>query len=436
MGQILRSSRVLTPLGGSLRLPGDKSISHRSLMFSALAEGTSKIEGLLEGEDCKATAKALERMGVQIKRDSGGLYTVHGVGLRGLVKPDGPLDMGNAGTGMRLFCGLLAGQKFDSELIGDESLSVRPMARVADPLNAMGANIRTTDGHAPIRVSAPAGALSAFSYELPVASAQLKSALLIAGLYAVGPVSVIEPAVSRDHTERMLRAMGVVIESEDNTVTLTPPERLSPVDIQVPADLSSAAFFLVAASIVPRSNLILQQIGVNPSRDGVLKILEMMGAEIRQLNPRMCGGEPVADLHISGSSLKAVHVSDELVPLAIDEFPVLFVAAAAAEGVSRFERLGELRHKESDRIAAMTTGLRTLGVNVKEGPDWVEITGGALRGGRVDSFHDHRIAMAFAVAGAVADDVVEVERPENIATSFPDFQTLAVECGLSVEISR
>lgn len=424
------------PLGGSIRLPGDKSVSHRSLMFSALADGISKIEGLLEGEDCKATRRALERMGVRIEQDSDDLYTVYGVGLKGLQEPDGPLDMGNAGTGMRLFCGLLAGQDFDSELIGDESLSVRPMARVAAPLNAMGASIRTTDGHAPIRINALEGELSSFSYELPVASAQLKSALLIAGLYAVGPVSVVEPAVSRDHTERMLSAMGVSVESAGDTVTLTPPKRLNPVDIQVPADLSSAAFFLVAASIVPRSSVILQQIGINPTRDGVLKILEMMGANIRQLNPRMCGGEPVADLHVSGTQLKAVHVTEELVPLAIDEFPVLFVAASVAEGVSRFDGLAELRHKESDRIAAMTTGLRTLGVNVEEGPDWVEITGGTLTGGRVDSFHDHRIAMAFAVAGAVADDVVEVERPENIATSFPDFQVLAVECGLSVEIFR
>ncbi|MEO0365352.1 MAG: 3-phosphoshikimate 1-carboxyvinyltransferase [Pseudomonadota bacterium] len=430
---VLVSSPAGVPICGEIRLPGDKSVSHRALMFSALADGRSQLSGVLEGEDCQATRRALAAMGVPIERNGDGLYTVSGRGLNGLRKPAEPLDMGNAGTGMRLFCGLLAGQSFSTTLIGDESLSRRPMDRVADPLNAMGAALSTTNGHAPICIEPAPNGLQGVDYVLPVASAQLKSALLIAGLYADGAVRVTEPGISRDHTERMLSAMGVEITRDDVTVTLRHSKALEPIDIEVPSDLSSAAFFLVAASIVPGSELNLRQVGVNPSRDGVLTILDRMGAQIERLNPRMCGGEPVADLLVRATTLKGIDVPPDLVPLAIDEFPVLFIAAAAARGKSRFVGLEELRHKESDRIAAMVAGLRTIGVAVEEGPDWVEIEGGEWRGGHVDSHHDHRIAMAFAVAGATASQPISIARPENIVTSFPNFSDLGNRVGMALE---
>ncbi|MEL7312482.1 MAG: 3-phosphoshikimate 1-carboxyvinyltransferase, partial [Pseudomonadota bacterium] len=330
--------------------------------------------------------------------------------------------------------GLLAGQSFPSTLVGDESLSRRPMARVADPLNAMGGGLRTTEGHAPIHIEPAGSGLHGIEYTLPVASAQLKSALLIAGLYADGDVEITEPGVSRDHTERMLSAMGVDVVRSGNVVKLSRPTHLKPLDIEVPSDLSSAAFFLVSASITPESDVILPGVGVNATRDGVLTILEQMGAQIERLNPRTCGGEPVADLRVTAAQLKGLSVAPELVPLAIDEFPVLFIAAAAATGRSRFVGLAELRHKESDRISAMVEGLRTLGVAADEGEDWVEIEGGPLTSGQVDSYHDHRIAMAFAVAGAIAQGVVEIARPENIATSFPNFVELGNNIGMHLEL--
>lgn len=430
VGQNLVSAAVASPLRAALSIPGDKSVSHRALMFSALADGTSRIRGMLEGEDCLATRSALEAMGVPIDRDADGVYTVHGVGLHGLKAPAGPLDMGNAGTGMRLFCGLLAGQQFSSTLIGDESLSKRPMRRVTEPLAKMGANASTVDGHAPICVEPAENGLRGIEFEMPVASAQVKSALLIAGLYAGSSVTVIEPAVSRDHTERMLSAMGASVVVDGSRIEIKPAERLQAVDIDVPADLSSAAFFLVAGSIVPGSALTLPGVGINPTRDGVLGILEQMGAEVTTANERLCGGEPVADLEVRAAPLRAVQISAEWVPLAIDEFPVLFVAAACAEGTSRFEGLAELRHKESDRLAAMASGLAALGISIEEGEDWIEITGGRFGGGEIDSLDDHRIAMAFAVAGAVATGPVTILRPENIATSFPDFYALAESAGL------
>ncbi|MEO0574765.1 MAG: 3-phosphoshikimate 1-carboxyvinyltransferase [Pseudomonadota bacterium] len=429
------SKPVTGALTATLAMPGDKSISHRSLMFAAIANGVSDVQGVLEGEDCLATADAMRALGVPVTSTGKGAYRIDGRGLNGLRAPSVALDLGNSGTGMRLMCGLLAGQPFSTTLIGDASLSTRPMRRVTDPLAQMGADIATDQGHAPIEIR-PSRALSGIQYTLPVASAQLKSALLIAGLYANAPVTVTEPAPTRDHTERMLASMGAQIERDGGVVRIHPVTQLQPFSITVPCDLSSAAFFMVAASIVPDSELTLPGVGVNPTRDGVLHILRDMGADITLGNQRDCSGEPVADLTIRGASLKGVRVTPDVVPLAIDEFPVLFVAAAVANGTSEFTGLAELRHKESDRIDAMTRGLRALGVTLEEGEDWVTIEGGQLQGGVVDSFTDHRIAMAFAVAGAVAKGPVEVMRPDNIATSFPDFLSLAKAAGLTLALSE
>lgn len=419
------------PLRGDFRVPGDKSISHRSLMFSAIASGESRIAGLLEGEDCLATLSALRALGVPIVREGDGAYRVAGVGLHGLAAPAGPLDLGNSGTGMRLFCGLLAGQQFATTLVGDASLSVRPMRRVTMPLQSMGARIEDVDGHAPIRIE-PADGLRGIDYDMPVASAQVKSALLIAGLYARGETRVREPGVSRDHSERMLAAMGAPVERGEGHCAIRAAESLRPLALEVPGDLSSAAFFLVAGSIVAGSELTLRGVGVNPTRRGVLDILIDMGAAIRCTSERELQGEPVADLHVSGAALSAVAVGPDRVPLAIDEFPVLFVAAAVASGTSVFEGLAELRHKESDRIATMVRGLRSLGVEVNEGDDWVRITGGSLHGGQIDSLGDHRIAMAFAVAASRADAPVLISDTDNIVTSFPGFEAVATRAGLVV----
>ncbi|MEM9172290.1 MAG: 3-phosphoshikimate 1-carboxyvinyltransferase [Pseudomonadota bacterium] len=428
----LVSYPVSSPLSGTLDLPGDKSISHRALMFSAIADGNSELTGVLEGEDCLRTADALRALGVKIQRIDGGHFRVRGVGLRGLRGSDEPLDFGNSGTGMRLMSGLLAAQHFNSILVGDASLSARPMRRVTDPLNGMGACIETVDGHAPIRITA-APSLSGIQYHLPIASAQLKSALLIAGLFAEGRTILGVDAPSRDHTERMLSAMGAQLTQADGSISIEPCHHLDAKDVSVPADLSSAAFFLVAASILPDSALSLPGVGVNPTRDGVVSILEMMGANIEKRSERLVCGEPVADLYVRSSPLRGVEVPAQLVPLAIDEFPVLFIAAACAEGTSAFSGLAELRHKESDRITAMTTGLRALGIVVEEGEDWVRITGGRFSSGEVHSHGDHRIAMAFAIAASMARGPISIREPENIATSFPTFSELAAQAGLNLE---
>ncbi|MEM7612414.1 MAG: 3-phosphoshikimate 1-carboxyvinyltransferase [Pseudomonadota bacterium] len=427
----LCSSPVGAPLSGAVRLPGDKSVSHRSLMFGAIADGTTRIQGLLEGEDCLATRDAMHAMGVNIERHEAGAYSVHGVGMHGLNAPSSPIDLGNSGTAMRLLCGLLAAQPFPSALVGDASLSTRPMRRITEPLGLMGARVTTVDGHAPLSVSA-SEALHGLHYDMPIASAQLKSALLIAGLYASEPIRLAEPGPSRDHTERMLQAMGVDIEYGNGRVLMRPPERLLAIDIEVPADLSSAAFFLVAGTVVPGSALTLPGVGLNPTRDGVLSVLARMGATISPSAHRECGAEPVADLRVGASTLQARSFGPDVVPLAIDEFPVLFIAAALADGCTSFTGLEELRHKESDRIGVMTTAMRSLGVQLEEGEDWVRITGGAIHGGRIDSHGDHRVAMAFAVAGTMAKAPIIIENADKIATSFPNFVDLANSCGMDL----
>lgn len=421
------------PLQGSLTIPGDKSVSHRSVMFAALADGTSHIEGFLEGEDTRATARIFSQLGVRIETPSPSQRIVHGVGIDGLQAPSAPLDCGNAGTGMRLLAGLLAGQAFDCTLIGDESLSGRPMRRVTGPLSQMGAKIDTQDdGTPPLHVHG-GQSLHGIDFASPVASAQIKSAVLLAGLYAQGETSVLEPHPTRDYTERMLSAFGVDIEFSPGKARLRGGQRLRATDIVVPADFSSAAFYLVAASIIPGSELRLKQVGLNPRRTGLLHALRLMGADITEENPAEQGGEPVADLVVRYAPLKGARIPEALVPDMIDEFPALFVAAVAAEGQTVVSGAAELRVKESDRLAAMATGLRALGMQVDETEDGATLHGGVRLGsGTIESHGDHRIAMAFAIAGQISDGEVRINDIANVATSFPDFDGLARSAGFNL----
>ncbi|MBH1490987.1 3-phosphoshikimate 1-carboxyvinyltransferase [Stenotrophomonas muris] len=421
------------PLQGSLTIPGDKSVSHRSVMFAALADGTSHIEGFLEGEDTRATARIFSQLGVRIETPSPSQRIVHGVGIDGLKAPEAPLDCGNAGTGMRLLAGLLAGQAFDCTLIGDESLSGRPMRRVTGPLSQMGARIDTQDdGTPPLHVHG-GQTLHGIDFASPVASAQIKSAVLLAGLYAQGETRVVEPHPTRDYTERMLSAFGVDIEFSPGKARLRGGQRLRATDIVVPADFSSAAFYLVAASIIPGSELRLKQVGLNPRRTGLLHALRLMGADITEENPAEQGGEPVADLVVRYAPLKGARIPEALVPDMIDEFPALFVAAAAAEGQTVVSGAAELRVKESDRLAAMATGLRALGMQVDETEDGATLHGGARLGsGTIESHGDHRIAMAFTIAGQISDGEVRINDIANVATSFPDFDGLARSAGFNL----
>jgi 3-phosphoshikimate 1-carboxyvinyltransferase len=426
------TSHPARALKGSVRVPGDKSVSHRALMLGALAEGASHIRGFLEGEDTRATAAVLQQLGVRIETPADGERVVHGVGLHGLKGTTQLLDCGNAGTGMRLLAGLLAGQAFDSTLIGDESLSKRPMRRVTDPLARMGAKIDTQDGLPPLHVRG-GQALHGIAYTLPVASAQVKSALLLAGLYAQGETDVIEPHPTRDYTERMLAAFGWPIDFTPGRARLSGGHTLRATNVDVPADFSSAAFFLVAGSIVPGAELRLQSVGLNPRRTGLLQALRLMGADIRIENERESGGEPVGDLVVRHAPLHGIELPEALVPDMIDEFPALFVAATAATGNTVVRGAAELRVKESDRLAAMATGLRALGAVVDETPDGATIHGGPLHGGTIESHGDHRIAMSFAVAGLVASGSVRINDCANVATSFPGFIELANRCGFKLE---
>ena len=421
-------------LRGRLRVPGDKSISHRAIMFGALAEGVTTITGFLEGEDCLATLRAFRAMGVRVDGPEQGRVTVHGVGLHGLRAPDGPLDMGNSGTSMRLMSGILAGQAFDTVLTGDASLTRRPMRRVTEPLARMGARIETTEtGSAPLRIHG-GQRLTGIDYPLPVASAQVKSALLLAGLYAEGVTRVTEPVPTRDHTERMLEGFGCPLRREsERTVALTGGGSLTGTTIDVPADISSAAFFLVGASLAPGSDLVLEHVGVNPTRTGVIEILRLMGAQIEVLNPRLAGGEPVADLRVRHAPLHGIRIPEALVPLAIDEFPALFIAAAGAEGVTVLTGAEELRVKESDRIQVMADGLNALAAAAGPTSDGIIIQGGALGGGTVHSHSDHRIAMSFAMAALRASGPITIHDCTNVNTSFPGFVVLARNAGLSIQ---
>ncbi len=419
-------------LSGSIRVAGDKSISHRSIMLGALAEGATHVKGFLEGDDALATLNAFRAMGVEIEGPENGEVTIHGVGMDGLQPPEEPLDMGNSGTAMRLMSGLLAGQGMEVTLIGDASLSRRPMQRVTGPLVLMGAEIHSTPKGTPPLVMVPSPGLHGLDYDMPVASAQVKSCVLLAGLFAVGETCVTEPAPTRDHTERMLQGFGYDVRREGSRVCLTGGGNLTARDIDVPADISSAAFFLVGASIAQGSDLTLQHVGMNPTRDGVITILRLMGADIEVMNPREIGGEPVADLRVRSAKLKGIRIPQDQVPLAIDEFPILFVAAACAEGETVLTGAEELRVKESDRIQVMADGLQALGVSAEPTPDGIVIQGGSISGGAVDSHGDHRIAMSFAMAALRAQGEITISDCANVNTSFPGFVDLAGVAGLKV----
>ncbi|PIE39702.1 MAG: 3-phosphoshikimate 1-carboxyvinyltransferase [Gammaproteobacteria bacterium] len=419
-------------LTGEVRVPGDKSISHRAIMLGALADGVTQIEGFLEGEDALATVAAFRAMGVDIEGPVHGRVTVHGVGMNGLQAPVQALDVGNSGTSMRLLAGLLAAQPFASELTGDASLQKRPMQRVITPLAKMGAAISSAnEGRPPLRIE-PVPHLNAIAYDLPMASAQVKSCILLAGLYADGETSVREPEPTRDHTERMLRGFGYEVISAGRTMRLKGKGRLTATNIDVPGDISSAAFFLVAASISPGSDLVLSHVGINPTRIGVINILRAMGADISLSRERDVGGEPVADIHVRYAPLKGIVIPEDQVPLAIDEFPVLFIAAACAEGRTVLRGAGELRVKESDRIAAMAAGLNTLGVANEVLDDGIIIDGGEMGGGTIRTFMDHRIAMAFSVAALRANAPIRILDCDHVNTSFPGFDAMARGLGLQL----
>jgi len=419
-------------LNGKLRVPGDKSISHRSIMFGSLAEGVTNVNGFLEGEDCLSTMRAFRAMGVEIEHFGEGRVRIYGVGLHGLTQPEEPLDLGNSGTSMRLMAGLCAGQKFPVTLTGDASLSTRPMRRVTDPLKAMGAMIGATEkGTPPLEIKGDTK-LKAITYTLPMASAQVKSCLLLAGLYAEGKTCVTEPAPTRDHTERMLQGFGYPLERNGSTACLEGGGKLTAANIDVPADISSATFFMVGASIAEGSDILLENVGINPTRDGVISILKLMGADISLLNQKEICGEPVADIQVRSANLKGIDIPEDLVPLAIDEFPAIFIAAACASGVTRLTGAEELRVKESDRIQVMADGLLALGVDVEPTADGIVIQPGAINGGEVHSHGDHRIAMSFSMAALRATGDITIHDCDNVATSFPNFIDLANQSGLSI----
>ena len=419
-------------LRGSIRVPGDKSISHRSIMLGSLAEGTTRISGFLEGEDNLATLNAFRALGVNIQGPENGQVVIEGVGMHGLKQPTDEIYLGNSGTSMRLLTGLFSAQAFDCVLTGDQSLSGRPMRRVTDPLAKMGAMIETTEnGTPPVRIKG-GSRLCGIDYAMPVASAQVKSSLLLAGLYANGQTCVTEPAPTRDHTERMLRGFGYPVQAQGNKICVLGGGKLTATTIDVPADISSAAFFMVGASIAVDSDLILHHVGINPTRIGVINILHQMGADITLSNEQEIGGEPVADIRIRSAKLKGIQIPEAQVPLAIDEFPAIFIAAACAEGQTVLTGAHELRVKESDRIAAMADGLITLGIDARPTEDGIVIQGGQLGTGTIDSHGDHRIAMSFAMAALRAQGTITIQDCANVNTSFPGFVTLAQRVGLSI----
>ena len=413
-------------------MPGDKSVSHRALMLGSIANGRTDVSGFLAGEDCLQTLAAMRALGVSIEQAESTVISIEGVGLAGLRASATALDLGNSGTAMRLMAGLLSGQRFDSTLTGDASLTGRPMGRIITPLSQMGAEIDSANGNPPLRIHGK-GALRAIDYELPIASAQVKSAVLLAGLYAKGTTSVTEPAVTRDHTERMLRSMGVKVSTSGHRISIDGGQALEGCRVRVPADLSSAAFVILAALLAEKADIVIANVGINPTRTGVIDILQGMGADISMENRLELGDEPVVDIRVRSSRLHGGAVDPALVSLAIDEFPVLFVAAAAATGNTRFSGIGELRVKESDRIAAMAQGMRNLGVTVEETPDGAVVHGGGFTGGTVRSFGDHRVAMSLAVAGTVADGEVVVRDVDAVDTSFPGFRSCMASIGADID---
>jgi len=421
------------PLNGSIKVPGDKSISHRSIMLGSIADGVTRVSGFLEGEDSLATLNAFRDMGVKIERN-GSKVTINGVGKYGLKEPINSLNLGNSGTSIRLMSGLLSAQSFDSELCGDESLSKRPMGRVIEPLRLMGADISGNDSKPPLLIKG-GKQLSSIEYTLPVASAQIKSCLLLAGLYSDGKTTIIENGISRDHTERMLKGFGYDVTSSSNTISLMGGGSLKSCDIEVPSDISSAAFFMVAGCISENSSIVLEAVNINPTRTGVIDILRLMGGNIELLNQRLQAGELIADIKVTSSELKGIEIPENLVPLAIDEFPVLFIAASCAKGETVLTGARELRVKESDRIQVMADGLTSLGIDNEVLDDGIRIIGGEFKEqtSSIKSHHDHRISMAFAIASVKSKFNIEIEGVDNVKTSFPNFVELANSIGMKIK---
>ena len=424
---------IAGPLKGSIKVPGDKSISHRSIMLGSIADGVTRISGFLEGEDSLATLSAFKDMGVKIERN-GSNVTINGVGKYGLKEPINSLNLGNSGTSIRLMSGLLSAQSFDSELCGDESLSKRPMGRVIEPLRLMGADISGNDSKPPLLIKG-GKQLSSIEYTLPVASAQIKSCLLLAGLYSDGKTTIIENGISRDHTERMLKGFGYDVTSSSNTISLMGGGSLKSCDIEVPSDISSAAFFMVAGCISENSSIVLEAVNINPTRTGVIDILRLMGGNIELLNQRLQAGELIADIKVTSSELKGIEIPENLVPLAIDEFPVLFIAASCAKGETILTGARELRVKESDRIQVMADGLTSLGIDNEVLDDGIRIIGGEFKEqtSSIKSHHDHRISMAFAIASVKSKFNIEIEGVDNVKTSFPNFVELANSIGMKIK---
>jgi len=417
---------------GDIRVPGDKSISHRAIMFGAIAKGTTTVSGFLDGSDCIATLRAFQSMGVHIEGPVSQRVIIHGVGKYGLEKPEGIIDCGNSGTSMRLLAGILAAQSFDSELTGDASLLKRPMDRISRPLHQMGANMITKNDKPPLKIYG-GQSLQGITYDMPEASAQVKSCLLLAGLYADGETRIIEHGITRDHTERMLTAFSYPLHKAENTLVINALSECQGTDILIPGDLSSAAFFIVAATVVKGSELFIRNVGINPTRTGILDILKEMGANIKITNKRLWGEELVADLLIKHAPLEGIDIPASMVPLAIDEFPAIFIAASCAKGRTTLHGAKELRHKESDRIKTMVDGLQTVGIEANALEDGIVIHGGELQGGVVNSRHDHRIAMAFAIAGAVAKAPITIMDCANVSTSFPRFVETANAVQLAIK---
>ena len=427
------NSASCNSLFGTIRVPGDKSISHRSIMLGSIANGVTNVSGFLEGEDSLATLRAFQQMGVKIDR-TGSNVTIYGVGKNGLQSPSKPLDIGNSGTSIRLMSGLLSAQKFNSQLCGDESLSKRPMDRVIKPLTMMGAIIDGYESKPPLSITGNQK-LSAISYTLPVASAQIKSCLMLAGLYADGETFIIENSTSRDHTERMLRGFGYPVRSSNGQISLMGGGELNACDIEVPSDISSAAFFMVAASIAKDADITLRAVNINPTRTGILDILDMMGANITLTDERVVAGELVADIRVCSAELHGVDIPQELVPLAIDEFPVIFIAASCAIGDTLLTGAKELRIKESDRIQVMADGLTSIGIKNEVLEDGIRIQGGEFskQNSVIKSHQDHRISMSFAIASARSEYDIRIEGVENVKTSFPNFVELANKIGMNIE---
>ena len=420
-------------LNGSIKVPGDKSISHRSIMLGSIANGVTNVSGFLEGEDSLATLKAFQQMGVQIERTVSNI-AIRGVGKHGLKSPSEPLDLGNSGTSIRLMLGLLSAQSFNSQLCGDESLSKRPMARVIEPLSMMGALIDSYESKPPLSITGNQK-LSAINYTLPVASAQIKSCLLLAGLYAEGETCIVENSTTRDHTERMLRGFGYPVNTSNGQISLMGGGELHACDIEVPSDISSAAFFIVAASIAKEADITLNAVNINPTRTGILDILDLMGANITLTDERIVAGELVADIRVCSAELRGIDIPQELVPLAIDEFPVIFIAASCATGETLLTGAKELRVKESDRIQVMADGLTILGIKNEVLEDGIRIQGGEFskQNSVIKSHHDHRISMSFAIASSRSEYDIKIEGVDNVQTSFPNFVELANRIGMNIE---